>query len=78
MIKSSLTEEEIETFTDVMVCKLSMMSLGFRDGDPLKPTNRDEIRQVIVDTMLLIDGTVPMERWLEGDPPRKKKGIRRG
>lgn len=31
---------------------------------------RDEVRQVIVDTELLVTGAVPMERWLEGDQDR--------
>lgn len=53
-----------------MVGKLALMSVGYDANPEDRPTNRDEIKQVIVDTLLLASGAVPLERWLEGEQDR--------
>jgi hypothetical protein len=70
----ALTEEAIEQFTDVMVGKLAIMAVQNRNNPDhpewltrdARPTNRDEIRQVIIDTELLVTGAVTLDEWLDG------------
>jgi hypothetical protein len=72
--EEGLSEEEVEQFTDVMVGKLSLIYAHERSNpesehwltSDKRSINRDEIRQVIVDTELLVTGKVPLDRWLEG------------
>jgi hypothetical protein len=48
-----------------MVGKLARLAYArSNDLDPGK-LGRDEIRQVIVDTELLVTGKVPIDRWLD-------------
>jgi hypothetical protein len=68
--KNSLTEEQIEQFTDVMVGKLASVRYLVHGTETPDKLVRDEIRVVIVDTMLLVDGALPLERWLEGERAR--------
>jgi len=58
--KTSLGEDEIDTFTDVMLSKLALLRV--RDDGRL---DRDEIRTVIEDTVALVSGRVPLEGWVE-------------
>lgn len=63
---AGLTKEEVEQFTDVMVGKLAHLAYTRSPDLPPGEIGRDEVRQVVIDTSLLVSGKVPMERWLDG------------
>jgi hypothetical protein len=62
-----LTTAQIEDFTDVMVSKLAHLK-HYREPDlPAGEIGRDEIRQVIADTVILCESDDPsarLEEWL--------------
>ncbi len=67
--RSGLSEKEIENLTDFMLAKLAMGAWGREpDLDPGE-VNRNEIRQIIVDTVILCESEDPhamLDRWMEG------------
>lgn len=63
-----LTEDQIEQFTDAMICKLATLQTMY-DGNPEdRPTGRDEIRLTVVDAGILFTSDDPaarLDEWLD-------------
>lgn len=65
-----MTSEELEQFTDIMMRKAAF-GFGFVDGryhwapGEEAESFRSLIQNVIIDTEMLVDGSVPLEQWLE-------------
>lgn len=59
---AGLREDQIDAFVEVMVKKLSMF---YFDNENPEVRLRVQVKQIVVDTLLLASGDVPLERWLE-------------
>jgi hypothetical protein len=59
----SLSREDVDTFTEVMVRKAEMIRTLEQHDDFLRAV----IQQVIVDTDLLVSGAVPLSAWFEDE-----------
>lgn len=70
MTRNEMTEQELDALADAMVKKAGF-GFGFvdgrfhgRPGDEAE-SFRDFVKNVIVDTEMVVSGAVPLERWLD-------------
>lgn len=66
--RTGLTAKEIESFTDFMLAKLATAGWGREAQLPPGEINRNEIRQVIADTVILCESEDPhatLDRWMD-------------